>query len=112
MTRRALIVARIGAGAEHDVARIFGESDTTTLPELAGVRHRSLYVLDDVYVHLVEFRGEANESVEGVREHELFWDVSRKLEPFIRPYNPQTWRSPRDAFAREFYSWTAPEPRS
>jgi cyclase len=109
MTRRGLIVARIGAGAEHDVARIFGESDRTTLPELAGVRHRSLYVLDDVYVHLVEFQNEATESVEGVRQHELFRDVSSKLEPFIHPYKPQTWRSPKDAFAREFYSWTAPE---
>ena len=109
MTRRGLIVARIGAGAEHDVARIFSESDSTPLPGLAGVRHRSLYVLDDVYIHLVEFRGEADESVEGVREHELFRDVSSKLEPFIHPYNPQKWRSPRDAFAREFYSWTAPE---
>jgi Polyketide synthesis cyclase len=108
MTRRGLIVARIKAGGEHDVARIFSESDSTTLPELAGVRQRSLFVLDDVYVHLVEFQGEADESVEGVRQHELFRDVSRKLEPFIRPYNPKTWRSPRDAFAREFYSWTAP----
>jgi cyclase len=112
MTRRGLIVARIGADAEKDVARIFGESDRTDLPELAGVEHRSLYVLDDVYVHLVEFRGDAKESVEGVRQNELFRDVSSKLEPFIHPYNPQTWRSPRDAFAREFYSWTAPERRT
>ena len=109
MARRGLIVARIRTGAEGDVARVFAESDQTNLPHLAGVRHRSLYVLDDVYVHLVEFDGDPSGSVEGVRQHELFRDVSKKLEPYIGPYNPDTWRSPRDAFAREIYTWDAAE---
>ncbi len=105
MTRRGLIVARIRAGAEHDVARIFAESDQTELPALAGVRHRSLYLLNDVYIHLVEFDGDPNGSVERVRRHQLFQEVSQKLEPHIAPYNPDSWRSPRDAIAREFYTW-------
>jgi len=109
MARRGLIVARIRTGAEGEVARVFGESDQTDLPVLAGVRHRSLYVLDDVYVHLVEFDRDANGAVDGVRQHELFQDVSKKLEPYIRPYNPDTWRSPRDAFAREIYAWDVAE---
>lgn len=107
MTRRGLIVARIRTGAEGDVARIFAESDQTELPAMAGVRHRSLYVLDDVYIHLVEFDRDPDGSVEGVRQHELFQEVSKKLESHIAPYNPTTWRSPRDAFAREIYTWDA-----
>src|SRR5664279_3778285 len=98
MARRGLIVARIKTGAEADVAQIFAESDQTALPALAGVRHRSLFVLDDVYVHLVEFDGEPDSSVETVRQHELFQEISKKLEPYISPYDPDTWRSPRDAF--------------
>jgi cyclase len=103
--KRGLIVARIKPGSEQEVARIFAESDATELPRLTGVRHRSLYVLDDVYIHLVETDDEFASTVEGVRDHELFRDISRKLEPYIQPYNPETWKSPKDAQAREFYSW-------
>ena len=34
-------------------------------------------------------------------------EISKKLEPYIQPYNPATWKSPKDATAREFYSWDA-----
>ena len=107
--KRGLIVARIKPGSEQEVARIFAESDATELPRLTGVRHRSLYVLDDVYIHLVETDDEFASAVEGVRDHELFKDISRKLDPYIQPYNPETWRSPKDAQARQFYSWQ-PDP--
>lgn len=103
--KRGVIVARIKPGSEEEVARIFAESDATELPRLTGVRHRSLYVLDDVYIHLVETDDELATAVEGVRDHTLFKDISQKLEPHIQPYNPETWRSPRDAQAHEFYSW-------
>lgn len=105
--KRGLIVARIKPGSEEEVARIFAESDQTELPRITGVRHRSLYVLDDVYIHLVETDEEFAEAVEGVRDHDLFRDISRKLDPYIQPYNPDTWRSPKDAQARQFYSWEA-----
>jgi cyclase len=103
--KRGLIVARIKPGSEEEVARIFAESDQTELPRITGVRHRSLYVLDDVYIHLVETDDEFAETVDSVRDHELFQDISRKLDPHIQPYNPDTWKSPKDAQAREFYSW-------
>ena len=105
MVKRGLIVARIKPGSEAQVAEIFAESDRTELPRLAGVRHRSLFVLEDIYVHLVEMDEDFDRSVEDVRDHPLFKDISRKLEPYIQPYNPATWRSPKDATAREFYSW-------
>jgi cyclase len=105
--KRGLIVARIKPGSEEEVARIFAESDRTELPRITGVRHRSLFVLDDIYIHLVETDDEFAEMVDSVRDHDLFQDISRKLDPYIQPYNPETWRSPKDAQAREFYSWEA-----
>jgi len=99
-------------GAEAEVAAIFAQSDATELPRLAKVRHRSLFVLGDVYVHLVEMEADVADSVAEVRDHPLFKEISRKLEPYIQPLDPATWRSPRDAMAREFYSWDAPsEPK-
>ena len=90
------------------MARIFAESDATELPRITGVRHRSLFVLGDIYIHLVETDDEFAEVVDSVRDHDLFKEISRKLDPYITPYDPETWRSPKDAQAREFYSWDPP----
>jgi cyclase len=103
--KRGVIVARIKPGAEEEVARIFAESDASELPKITGVRHRSLFVLDDIYIHLVETDDEFESAVDKVRDHDLFQDISKKLEPYIQPYNPETWKSPKDATAREFYTW-------
>jgi cyclase len=107
MVKRGVIVAKIKPGSEKQVASIFAESDASELPAITGVRHRSLFVLDDVYIHLVETDDDFESSVEKVRDHSLFKDISKKLEPYIQPYNPETWKSPKDATAREFYSWDA-----
>lgn len=110
MVKRGLIVARIKPDSEEKVAAIFADSDTTDLPIITGVRHRSLFILEDIYVHLVEMDEDFARSVDNVRNHELFREISKKLEPYIQPYNPVTWKSPKDATAREFYSWDAPLP--
>src|SRR5216683_5255749 len=68
VVKRGVIVAKIKPGAEAKVAEIFAESDATELPGLAGVRHRSLFILDDVYVHLVEMDEDFSESVSNVRD--------------------------------------------
>lgn len=107
MVKRGVIIARIKPGSEQKVAEIFAESDATKLPELTGVRHRSLFVLEDIYVHYVEMDEEFEQSVDKVRHHDLFREISKKLEPYIQPYNPETWKSPKDATAREFYVWDA-----
>lgn len=112
MVKRGLIIARIKPGSEENVAQIFAESDETELPRMTGVRHRSLFVLQDIYVHLVETEDDFDSAVSGVRDHDLFKDISKKLEPYIQPYNPETWKSPKDATAREFYSWDSPEASS
>jgi cyclase len=107
--KRGVIVARIKPGSEEAVAKIFADSDETELPRITGVRHRSLFVLDDIYIHLVEMDDEFASTVDNVRDHELFKDISRQLDAYITPYNPETWRSPKDAQAREFYSLDPPE---
>jgi cyclase len=109
MLKRGVIVAKIKPDSEEEVAKIFEESDKSELPRLAGVRHRSLFVLDDVYVHYVELDEDFAESVDALRDHPLFKEISRRLDDYITPYNPDTWKSPKDAQALEFYSWDAPE---
>jgi cyclase len=107
MVQRGVIVARIKPGAHAEVARIFAESDAGELPRLAGVRHRSLFAFGDVYIHLVEVERDFGAAVADVSEHPLFREISARLKPFVEPYDPATWRSPKDAMAQEFYRWDA-----
>ncbi|GGM39549.1 hypothetical protein GCM10011608_25330 [Micromonospora sonchi] len=99
---RTVIIAKVVPSAQDAVAEIFAESDTTELPHLVGVRHRSLYRLHDLYVHLLETDSPGDGAVAAAREHPEFERVSARLRPFITPYLPD-WRSPRDAMARCFY---------
>ncbi|SCF10397.1 cyclase [Micromonospora coriariae] len=105
---RSLIVAKVVPTAEEQVAEIFAESDATELPRLVGVRHRSLYRLHDLYVHLLETERPAQGAVEAARGHPEFVRVSDRLRPYVSPYLP-TWRSPRDAMATCFYRFDAPD---
>ncbi|MEO3745763.1 TcmI family type II polyketide cyclase [Plantactinospora sp. B5E13] len=104
---RSLIVAKVVPAAEQQVARIFAESDRTELPRLVGVRHRSLFRLHDLYVHLIETEHPGAAAVESVRRHPEFVRVSERLSPHVTPYLA-TWRGPADAMARCFYRWDAP----
>ncbi|MGF7239513.1 MAG: TcmI family type II polyketide cyclase [Frankia sp.] len=103
---RSLIVAKIIPGSEQDIARIFAESDETELPRIAGVSHRSLYSLGDLYVHLMETADDTGRGFADAFGHEEFKRVSDQLRPYIQPYLP-TWRSPRDAMAGCFYTYEA-----
>ncbi len=105
--KRGLIVAKIKPGSEAAVAEIFAESDASELPELAGVVHRSLWVLDDIYIHLVETHDDFDSTVTNIRDHPLFQEISRKLDDHIQPYDPETWKSPKDAMAKQFYVFEA-----
>jgi cyclase len=106
---RTLIVARIRPGATQErIARVFAESDRTELPRMVGVRSRTLFRFHDLYMHLIEARPGTAPAIETVRSHPLFRQVSEELEPFIAPYDPDTWSSPADAMAHSFYRWTAP----
>jgi cyclase len=107
MINRGVIVARIKPGAKDKVAQLFADSDRGDLPVLAGVRHRSLFVFGDVYLHLVEVDKDFAETVGDIRDHPAFRELSEALEAYIEPYDPATWRSPKDAMAEQFYSWDA-----
>ncbi|RKN40588.1 TcmI family type II polyketide cyclase [Micromonospora endolithica] len=99
---RSLIIAKVDPSAEARVAEIFAESDATELPHLAGVRHRSLYRLHDLYVHLLETELPGEGAVAAARQHPEFDRVSAALRRYVSPYLP-SWREPRDAMARCFY---------
>lgn len=104
---RTLIVAKVDPAAEARVAEIFAESDATELPHLAGVRHRSLYRLHDLYLHVLETELPGQNAVAAARAHPEFDRVSAALRAHIQPYLP-TWREPRDAMARCVYRFDAP----
>lgn len=38
-------------------------------------------------------------------EHPEFKAVSERLTAFVSPYDPLTWRGPKDAMAQQFYRW-------
>lgn len=101
-----LIVARMKPGAEDAVRAIFAESDQTELPRMLGVRQRSLFSFHGLYFHLIESGEEVAGPLEQVRGHPLFQDIDTRLAEHIGAYDPETWRSPRDAMARQFYHWT------
>lgn len=101
---RTLIVARIRPGTEAQVGRIFAASDATPLPAAIGVRERSLYSLDDIYVHVVDTGGEAAPDLDRARALPGFQQISLDLQPYISPYL-SNWSGPQDAVARRFYHW-------
>ncbi|SCL24873.1 Polyketide synthesis cyclase [Micromonospora pallida] len=102
---RLLIISRIVPGTEAQVADIFADSDATDLPAMTGVRHRSLYCLHDLCVHLMET--DINpDAIADARTHPLYQQVNQRLAAHTTPYLP-TWRSPRDAIAGCFYRWDA-----
>lgn len=107
MTDQILIVARMEPGDAQTVASLFAASDDTELPRALGVTRRDLFHYRGLYFHRVEFAGDAAAAMAVAREREDFRGLSAELDPFIRPYDPRTWRSPADAMAGRFYSWTA-----
>jgi hypothetical protein len=106
---RLLIVGRIRPSAEEQVAQIFAESDQTELSTITRARHRSLYTLGDLYLHLVEMDGAGPAGLQAASRHPLFAQLNERLSACTSPYLA-TWQSPRDAMARCFYSWDAPVP--
>jgi hypothetical protein len=107
-TNQIVIAAHIKPGAEPSVAQVFGESDAGPLPVELGVTGRWLYSLDDVYLHLLErVDGSFADATQENHDNPAFAKIMDDLSPFISPYSPDTWRSPQDAVAREFYRWQA-----
>ncbi|MEE1940166.1 TcmI family type II polyketide cyclase [Streptomyces sp. TRM 70361] len=105
----ALIVARLEPGTAPDVARIFAASDRGELPQLVGVTRRRLFHFgDDLYLHLIESDRDPAPAIARAARHPEFRAVSDQLSSCVRPYDPATWRGPKDAMARCFYRWDNP----
>ena len=102
---RTLIVARMKPGSADGIAQVFADSDRGELPDLIGVRGRSLFQFGDVYLHLIESDQPAGPRVARHAGHPEFRSVSERLAAYVSAYDPQTWREPRDAMAHEFYRW-------
>lgn len=103
-----LIVARMELGSAADVARLFTEFDQTEMPHLMGTRRRQLFSYKGLYFHLQDFESEdGGERIENAKTDPRFVGISDDLKPFIEAYDPATWRSPADAMAQRFYTWTA-----
>lgn len=106
---RSLIVARMRPGSADAVADIFAGSDRGELPGLIGVTGRSLFRFgDDLYLHLIEAERPPGPEVARHLDHPEFRRVSDRLSVHVSAYDPDTWRSPKDAMAHEFYRWERP----
>ncbi|OKI93217.1 polyketide synthase [Streptomyces sp. CB01249] len=101
----ALIVARMAPGSAPDIAELFAASDNSELPHLVGVTRRKLFQFGDVYLHMIESEQPPGPEIAKVTEHPEFRAISERLTAFISPYDPETWRGPKDAMAHEFYRW-------
>jgi cyclase len=102
---RSLIVARMKPDAANDIADAFAVSDSGELPALIGVTGRSLFQFGDLYLHLIEAERPPGPEVAKSKNHPEFRNISEQLSPFVSAYDPETWREPKDAMAREFYRW-------
>ncbi|MER6347396.1 TcmI family type II polyketide cyclase [Streptomyces sp. NPDC001595] len=102
---QALIVARMAPGSAQDIAKVFAESDSGELPHLIGVTGRSLFQFGDVYLHLIESERDPGPAIAKMVGHPEFKDISERLSAYVSAYDPETWRSPKDAMAHCFYRW-------
>ncbi|UQX05439.1 TcmI family type II polyketide cyclase [Streptomyces sp. RerS4] len=103
-----LIVARMDLKSSVEVADLFAEFDRTDMPHRMGTRRRQLFAYKGLYFHLQDFDADnGGELIEEAKTDPRFVGISEDLKPFIQPYDPQTWRSPKDAMATRFYDWSA-----
>jgi cyclase len=106
----ALIVARMAPGSAPAISDVFAASDRGELPRLIGVNSRSLFQFGDVYLHLIESDEDPAPVIAKVAGHPEFRSVSDQLSPYVSAYDPETWRSPKDAMAHRFYHWDRNNP--
>jgi len=106
-----LIVARMAGVSGDAVAQIFGEFDKTEMPHLMGTRRRQLFHYQGLYFHLQDFDDDHGDvTIEAAKSHPTFIQISKDLRPYISAYDPETWKSPKDAIATRFYQWAAEIP--
>lgn len=105
-----MIVARLDAADIDTVAKLFGEFDTgTELPHTMGTRRRQLFAYNGLYFHIQDFESDdGGRLIEEAKSDPRFIGIQQDLLPYIRVFDPATWRSPSDAMASRFYTWQVP----
>ncbi|MFC5749305.1 TcmI family type II polyketide cyclase [Actinomadura rugatobispora] len=103
-----LIVAKIAPSSADKVSQLFADFDRTDMPDRMGTRRRQLFEFNGLYFHLQDFDDDnGGELIEEAKTDPRFVQISEDLKPHITAYDPDTWRSPKDAIARRFYAWSA-----
>ncbi|MEU6143265.1 TcmI family type II polyketide cyclase [Streptomyces sp. NPDC047081] len=104
-----IIVARLEPAHIGTVAKLFADFDTSTeLPHTMGTRRRQLFAHDGLYFHIQDFESEnGGELIERAKLDPRFLQIQQDLLPYIKVFDPETWRSPSDAMASRFYTWQA-----
>lgn len=103
-----LIVARMRPESSEAVAKLFGDFDQTEMPHRMGTRRRQLFHYMGLYFHLQDFDDDqGGETIEAAKTLPRFVRISQDLRPYISAYDPETWKSPKDAMATRFYHWAA-----
>jgi len=103
-----LIVAKLREGSADSVADLFTRFDQSEMPGLMGTRRRELFLFRGLYFHLQDFDdSQGGDAIQEARTHPAFVKISNDLKEHIEAYDPETWRSPKDAMATRFYRWSA-----
>lgn len=104
----SLIVARMKPGSAEFVHDLFADFDRTNMPHQMGTLRRQLFRFHGLYFHLQEFEDDQGQDrIESAKSDPRFIKISQDLKPFIQAYDPETWKSPKDALAERFYDWTS-----
>lgn len=106
-----LIVARMDPASSDSVSALFADFDTTEMPHRMGTRRRQLFYYQGLYFHLQDFDDDqGGDTIEAAKTDPVFIKISKDLRPYISAYDPETWKSPKDAMATRFYHWAAQLP--
>jgi hypothetical protein len=107
MNMRSMVtVSKMDRNSIPEVSKLFAEFDSTEIPGLIGLHRRQLFIHQDVQVHLYDFVEKSDQAaLEKVKSDPRMARLSVDLQPFVAPYEPETWNSPADSAASCFYSW-------
>lgn len=101
---RGMIIGRLRPGAQkQEIIAAFQESDATELPQLIGIQTRSVFILGDIYVHLIESETPLEVVLTDMKDHALFVDIKQRLDRCVEPLSPDLY----PGIAEEIYFWSA-----
>jgi hypothetical protein len=104
---RTLMVMRMkDPSATAEIADIFAEHDSTSLPVELGASRRILFRHHDLYMHLIESEEELMPNLYSARQHPVFRRTDERLAGLLSRYDTN-WTELKDSRAEIFYDWVA-----